>query len=210
MVSIDNLPPDFRTFLVRSGPMGVRTRNHEIVSALTEMDYTIIIVSTNVPAELQIEQYEREGINTSNLFFVDMVTAYAKGKKQKNTDQIKYIDRPGDLTKAGIIITNYINVHQGEKVAFIFDTINTMLLYSNQLSVSRFVHFVVNKLRLTDLKGFFLMVEKSLDTSLVTDFEMLMDMSVPRDEPVTTLINSEIKGKIGVPEENSYGEFDLN
>lgn len=210
MVSIDNLPPDFRTFLVRSGPMGVRNRNHEIVSALTEMDYTIVIVSTNVPAELQIEQFEREGIDTSSLFFIDMITAYAKGKKQKNTDQIKYIDRPGDLTKAGILITGCINEHQGEKVAFMFDTINTMLIYSNQLSVSRFVHFVVNKLRLADLRGFFLMVEKSIDSGLVADFEMLMDMSVPRDEPVTTLINSEIKEKVGISEENSYGEFDLN
>ncbi|ADN36109.1 conserved hypothetical protein [Methanolacinia petrolearia DSM 11571] len=209
MVSIDNLSPDLRTFFVRSGPMGVRNRNHEIVSALTEMDYTIVVVSTNVPSELQIAQYEKEGINTSNLFFIDMITAYAKGKKQKDTDQIHYIDRPGDLTKAGIIVTRHITERQGEKVAFLFDTINTMLIYSNQLSVSRFIHFVINKLRLTDLKGFFIMVEKSIDANLVADFEMLADMSIPRDEPIT-LINSEIKGKIGVPEENSYEEFDIN
>ncbi|WP_157198974.1 DUF7504 family protein [Methanolacinia paynteri] len=209
MVSIDNLSPDLRTFLVRSGPMGVRNRNHEIVSALTEMDYTIVVVSTNVPSELQIAQYEKEGINTSNLFFIDMITAYAKGKKQKDTDQIHYIDRPGDLTKAGILITRQITERQGEKVAFLFDTINTMLIYSNQLSVSRFIHFVINKLRLTDLKGFFIMVEKSIDTNLVADFEMLADMSIPRDEPIT-LINSEIKGQVGVSEENSYEEFDLN
>ena len=209
MVSIDNLSPDLRTFLVRSGPMGVRNRNHEIVSALTEMDYTIVVVSTNVPSELQIVQYEKEGINTSNLFFIDMITAYAKGKKQKDTDQIHYIDRPGDLTKAGILITRQITERQGEKVAFLFDTINTMLIYSNQLSVSRFIHFVINKLRLNDIKGFFIMVEKSIDTSLVADFEMLADMSIPRDEPIT-LINSEIKGQVGVSEENSYEEFDLN
>ena len=209
MVSIDNLSPDLRTFLVRSGPMGVRNRNHEIVSALTEMDYTIVVVSTNVPSELQIAQYEKEGINTSNLFFIDMITAYAKGKKQKDTDQIHYIDRPGDLTKDGILITRQITERQGEKVAFLFDTINTMLIYSNQLSVSRFIHFVINKLRLTDLKGFFIMVEKSIDTNLVADFEMLADISIPRDESIT-LINSEIKGQVGVSEENSYEEFDLN
>ena len=209
MVSIDNLSPDLKTFLVRSGPMGVRNRNHEIVSALTEMDYTIVVVSTNVPSELQIAQYEKEGINTSNLFFIDMITAYAKGKKQKDTDQIHYIDRPGDLTKAGILITRQIAERQGEKVAFLFDTINTMLIYSNQLSVSRFIHFVINKLRLTDLKGFFIMVEKSIDTNLVADFEMLADISIPRDESIT-LINSEIKGQVGVSEENSYEEFDLS
>lgn len=207
MVSIDNLPPDYKTFLVRSGPMGVRNRNHEIVSALTEMDYSIVIVSTNIPSEIQINQFEKEGINTANLFFIDMVTSYATGRRQKDTDQVRYIERPGDLTKAGILITNHISEHQGEKVAFLFDTINTMLIYSNQLSVSRFIHFVINKLRLADVKGFFVMVEKSVDESLVSDFEMLTDMSIPRDEAIT-LINSEIKGGINVPE-NSYEESDL-
>ena len=207
MVSIDNLPPEFKTFLVRSGPMGVRARNHEIVSALTEMEYTIVIVSTNVPATIQIEQFENDGIDTTNLYFIDMVTAYATGKKQKNTDQIHYIDRPGDLTKAGIVVGNYITERPGEKVVFLFDTINTMLIYSSQLSVSRFIHYIINKIRLSGIKGFFVMVEKSIDNNLVADFEMLADMSIPRDEPIT-LIKSEIKGRVGVQEENSYEEFD--
>lgn len=206
MVSIDNLPPNFKTFLVRSGPMGVRARNHEIVSALTKMEYTIVIVSTNVPSAIQLEQFENEGINTGNIFFIDMVTAYAAGKKQKNTDQVHYIDRPGDLTKAGIIVGNYISEKHGEKVAFLFDTINTMLIYSNQLSVSRFIHFIINKIRLAGIRGFFVMVEKSIDNNLVADFEMLADMSIPRDEPIT-LIKSEINGHAGVPEEDSYEEF---
>ena len=207
LVSIDNLSPDYSIFLVRSGAMDVKKRNMEIVSALTEMDYTIIIVTTNIPSEIQLRQYDKAGVNTANLFFIDMVTAYAIGKRMENKDQVHFIERPGDLTKAGIVISNLIKEREGEKLAFIFDTINTMLIYSNQSSVSRFIHFIISKLRIMDSKGFFIMVEKGLESDLVSDFEMLADISIPRDEPVT-LIKSEINGKIKVPED-SYEESDL-
>lgn len=187
--------------------MDVKKRNMEIVSALTEMGYTIVIVTTNIPSEIQLKQYEKAGVDTGNLFFIDMVTAYAIGKRMENKDQVQFIERPGDLTKAGIVITSLIKEIEGEKLAFIFDTINTMLIYSSQSSVSRFIHFIINKLRIMDSKGFFIMVEKSLETDLVSDFEMLADISIPRDEPVT-LIKPEISGKIKVPED-SYEESDL-
>jgi len=207
MVSIDNLSSEYNIFLVRSGATGVRKRNNEIISALTEMGYHIIIVTTNVPSEIQMKNYEKTGIDTSNLFFIDMVTPQAIGKRMEDTEQVNFIDRPGDLTKAGILITNIMKGIQDEKIAFVFDTINTMLIYSNKVSVSRFVHFIINKIRIQGIQGYFIMVDKSLDTDLVSEFEMLTDISIPRDEQIT-LIKSEITKKIELPED-SYEESDL-
>lgn len=199
LAGIDKLPPDYRIFLVRSGSMDVRKRNIEIVSELARMDYSIVIVSTNMPSEIQIEQDEKEGIKPKNLYFIDMITSYATGKRQEDTDRVHFVERPGDLTKAGIVITNIIKEHKGEKLAFIFDTINTMLIYSSQPSVSSFVHFIINKLRIEGVMGFFLIVEGSIESDLISDFEMLTDVSIPRDKPVA-LIGPGTKGEVKAPE----------
>lgn len=204
MVSIDNLSSEYNIFLVRSGAMGIRKRNSEIISAMTGMDYSVIIVTSNIPSEIQMRYYEKIGIDTSKLYFIDMVTSQARGKRMDDTEQVNFIDRPGDLTKAGILITNMIKEIKTYKIAFVFDTINTMLIYSNKTSVSRFVHFIMNKIRIQGIQGFFIMVENSLETDLVSDFEMLTDISIPRDEPIT-LIKSEIHEKL----EESYEESNL-
>lgn len=201
MVSIDNLSPGYDMFLVRSGSMDVRRRNLELVSNLTEAGYSVIVVTSNSPSNILIRQYEDAGIDMQDVTIIDMVTAYSIGKRQEDHDSIHFVDRPGDLTKAGILISECINKNQGEKFAFVFDTINTMLIYSSMISVTRFIHFVINKLRLRDGRGFFLIVEKGVDNELLTDFEMLVDVSVPRDEPIT-LVKSGIEESIGVPEED--------
>ncbi len=208
LVSIDNLSPDYRIFLVRSGAMDIKKRSLEIVSALKDMDYSIAIVSTNMPSKLIIESFEKAGVDISGVFFIDMVTSYATGKRQENTDQVLFVERPGDLTKAGILITNKIKESEGEKIAFIFDTINTMLIYSPQSSVTRFIHFIINKLRINDAMGFFMVVEKGIESDMVTDFEMLADISIPRDEPIT-LIKSELEREKRGTEEGLPEESDL-
>lgn len=207
MVSIDNLPAGYNIFLVRSGPMDVRRRNVEILSSLTEIGYKVVIVTSDIPSTIQIEEYDEAGIDTGMLYFIDMVTAYAMGKRQENTDQVFFTERPGDLTKAGIIITNIVKENEGEKLAFLFDTINTLLIYSNQLTITRFIHFVINKLRLNRVKGFFITVEKSLQPELLSDFEMMADVSIPRDEAITLLKSKIGEGISNVPDEESFGNL---
>jgi len=50
-----------------------------------------------------------------------------------------------------------------------------MLIYLSSSNISRFIHFVTNKLRLTDVTGIFLAVEKGLDPMLMTQITTFVD-----------------------------------
>jgi hypothetical protein len=55
------------------------------------------------------------------------------------------------------------------------DSISTMLIYLSSLNISKFIHFVTNKLRLMDISGVFLAVEKGLDPMFVSQLTTFVD-----------------------------------
>jgi hypothetical protein len=52
---------------------------------------------------------------------------------------------------------------------------STMLIYLSSPNISKFIHFVTNKLRLMDISGIFLAVEKGLDPMLMTQLTTFVD-----------------------------------
>ena len=51
-----------------------------------------------------------------------------------------------------------------------------MLLYSPSVTISKFIHFITNKIRLFDVAGVFLAVEKGLDPALLTQISTFADL----------------------------------
>ena len=56
-----------------------------------------------------------------------------------------------------------------------YDSVSTLLIYLSSANISKFIHFVTNKLRLMDVSGVFLAVEKGLDPILMTQLTTFVD-----------------------------------
>jgi hypothetical protein len=75
----------------------------------------------------------------------------------------------------GIAVTEVLKEHQADKVCILYDSISTMLIYLPSANISKFIHFVTNKLRLMDISGVFLAVEKGLDPMLMSQLTTFVD-----------------------------------
>ena len=80
-----------------------------------------------------------------------------------------------NLTDMGIAVTEVLKEHSGEKVCILYDSVSTMLIYLSSPNISKFIHFVTNKLRLLDISGVFLAVEKGLDPMLMSQLTTFVD-----------------------------------
>jgi hypothetical protein len=78
------------------------------------------------------------------------------------------VNNPTNLTDLGIAVTEVLKENSGEKICILYDSISTMLIYLSSLNISKFIHFVTNKLRLMDISGVFLAVEKGLDPMFIS------------------------------------------
>ena len=149
--------------------------NIDIVKTLVEKGYHIIIITTNQPFEVLKKNYERSGIDVSRLSFIDAITSYAIGTTPQGEQNVRFIGTPSNLTDLGIAFTGVLNEFSDKRPCILFDSVSTMLIYLPSANISKFVHYIANKLRLIDTPGIFLAVGKGLDPMMISNLSTFMD-----------------------------------
>jgi hypothetical protein len=57
-----------------------------------------------------------------------------------------------------------------------------MLIYISSQNITKFIHFVTNRLRLQDFSGIFLAVEKGLDPKILVQLTTFVDKVIDGDK----------------------------
>ena len=119
--------------------------------------------------------YSRADINTKKVFFIDTITNYALGKDETDTANTLYISNPGDLTEIGIALTKALNKYEEKDVCIVLDSISTMLIYVSSAKISKFLHYLINKIRLSDMHGVLFAAKNGLDPGFMIQLTTFVD-----------------------------------
>jgi len=165
-------------FLILAAPGNIRECNIGIIKDLSTQGYHSVVITTNFPYTILKKLYGESGIDLSGVYFVDAVTHHTIGSAENIPGIVRYVNNPANLTGMGIGVTEMLNEHKDEKICILFDSISTLLVYLPSTDISKFIHFVTNKLRLMDISGVFLAVEKGLDPMLMTQLTTFVDKVV--------------------------------
>ncbi len=149
--------------------------NIDIVKTMAKKGSHLIIITTNQPYSVLKKNYERAEIDFSRLYFIDTITSYAIGATPRGEQSVRFISTPSNLTDLGIAITNTLDEFSEKRPCVLFDSVSTMLLYLPSGTISKFIHYLSNKLRLIDTPGFFLAVGKGLDPMMISNLSTFMD-----------------------------------
>jgi KaiC/GvpD/RAD55 family RecA-like ATPase len=137
-----------------------------------------VVITTNFPYIVLKKLYEQSGVDLTRVSFIDAVTHHSFGSAQNVPGKVRYISNPANLTDMGIAVTEALREHHAGKVCILYDSISTMLIYLPSPNISKFIHFVTNRLRLMDISGVFLAVEKGIDPMLMTQLTTFVDKVV--------------------------------
>jgi hypothetical protein len=180
IVNLDDLTQK-KIFLVLAAPSNIRQRNIELISGISSYGFHTIVITTNFPYDILTKLYKEGGVDPSSVSFIDSVTRNSIGTAENIAGVVRYINSPGNLTDLGIAVTEVLKEHSGEKVCILYDSISTMLIYMSSANISKFIHFVANKLRLMNVSGIFLAVEKGLDPMLMAQLITFVDTVIDTD-----------------------------
>ncbi|MDH7491294.1 MAG: hypothetical protein QHG97_02675 [Methanolinea sp.] len=172
-----------KLFLVLSSAERLRQNNIRVIKTLIGRGYRVVVITTNQPSAILKKHYAAEGIDMGKVTFIDAITKYAIGRIPEGENDTKFVNSPSNLTDLGIAITEVLNPASGEKTCLLFDSISTMLIYLPSIHISKFIHFVTSKLRLLDVPGIFLAVEKGIDPLLLTQLTTYVDDVIDMDRP---------------------------
>jgi hypothetical protein len=164
-------------YLMLSPPEQIHAMNIAVVKKILRQGCIPLIITVNQPFKVLTKIYTKEGIDTSNFYVIDTVTQYSGGICEKNP-RVKYINNPSNLTDLGIAISEILKQMPLKKKCIMFDSVSMLLIHIPSATASKFFHFVVNKLKLSDVSGIFLCVEKGLDPVILSQMSSFVDKIV--------------------------------
>ncbi|HOT93888.1 MAG TPA: hypothetical protein PK089_01680 [Methanoregulaceae archaeon] len=165
-------------FLVLSPPDQLREQNLALTGELLAAGYRVCVITTNYPYRVLLRLYASAGLDLDRIDFIDAITPYALGAMPPPDSRCRFIQSPTDLTGIGIGVIELLAAHPGEQTCILIDSVSTMLIYLSPTSLSKFIHFVANRLRLLDHSGIFLAVERGLDPMLLTQLVTFVDATI--------------------------------
>ncbi len=183
-----DLSTDTQLYLLLSAPQDINSMNLQVLKNILARKCTPLIISLNQPSQVLIKSYTKEGIAPDQYYVIDAVTHYSGGTCRPDS-HIRYVNHPADLTGLGIAITDLLRQIPSPRKCIIFDSVSMLLIHIPTATASKFLHFVVNKLKISEVSGIFLCVENGLDPVIlsqmsafvdkIVDFEKMKNASLP-------------------------------
>ncbi|MDE4908905.1 hypothetical protein L0665_09830 [Methanogenium marinum] len=162
-------------YLVLSEPRSIRKKNIEIIKEITDKGFTTIVITTNDPYNVLRKDYVKGGINLEKVHFIDAITKYAIGKESEGAVNCTFVNNPSNLTDMGIAVTELLKTIDGDNVWVLLDSVNSMLIYISSANLTKFFHFITSKLKILEISGVFLAVEKGIEPSILAQLEGFVD-----------------------------------
>ncbi len=133
-----------------------------------------IYVSLNKPFAVLTKAFERAGLSTQSLFFVDAITNVPTAQEGSTAN---CLGSGIDLSNLCIGISKAVNRFTEEKF-LLLDSLSTLLIYNDSKAVAKFAHLLTEKMRRWGTSGSLLTVEMSAERDVVSQLAPFCDKVV--------------------------------
>jgi hypothetical protein len=184
---IKKIPPQ-RVVLFVTKAKNYQKANIEILKTIIMLNkFSGIYITTGRPYSVISENLKNAGIDVGKVFFIDCVTRMYLAPKgivlgkpgMEMTQECLYLASPANLTELGIALSQAVIGIKEPKNKFIFvDSLSMLLIYNDENTVIKFVHFLTTKVKLFGLIGIIMVMEKGTKGDLLATMHELCDVVV--------------------------------
>ncbi|MFH1331792.1 MAG: ATPase domain-containing protein [archaeon] len=135
-----------------------------------------VYVTLNKPFEVMKKEFEKTGINTKLIIFIDAVTKTSGGKIEK-TKNCLFIGNPENLSDISLAMDQAVRALPGDGRFLFFDSLSTLLMYNQVETVARFIHFLAGKMRVWKVRGIIVSLKKT-DKELIDQLSQFCDVVI--------------------------------
>jgi KaiC/GvpD/RAD55 family RecA-like ATPase len=177
------------TNVLVSGPphSGKRRLAMEVLAHGTDLNEGVIIVTTRDSADRILEDYQLlvADPETAEVGIVDCVSKH-QGRSAQDTDVVKYASSPEDMTGIGIKFSEFVEEFQVEReldgVRVLFDSLSTLVTYSEVQTVFRFMHVFTSRIETADALGVHVVESTAHDEETLNTLIQLYDGVIEVDD----------------------------
>lgn len=173
---MSSMEETFATELKKNRILLISTKSNEYRSKLVKMlnhsgeiYKKTCCVTVNDPCETIINNMDPA--SSRNIVFVDCVTQTIKRETPKLN--VIYVSSPRALTEISITVKKILE--RGNVNFVIFNTLSTLLIYEETLTVLKFVHNLVLSFREAGINAAFLILREDVSDEIMKDMCMFVD-----------------------------------
>jgi archaellum biogenesis ATPase FlaH len=150
----------------------------------THSNYFGILISSNRPIVDLLERFEQNGfdlksqVEAAKIIIVDLISKSVGATLQAKN--VLFVHSPADLSATQLAIEKAlesVEITPGDSWA-ISDSISTLLSYNSSGSVLQFLHFLVGRLRVLQMKGLILNQQGSVEERTLAAVRDFCDVSI--------------------------------
>lgn len=130
----------------------------------------VCYVTINKTYEALRELFEKRGVHLENIVFVDAITSTFK-KPSKN-EGVEFISSPHSLSELSVAINRFLIT--GFQY-LIFDSITNLMVYEPRDTVIKFLQFLNNKIRSSEIKAVFYALDIKEYEDVIEECGMFID-----------------------------------
>ncbi len=169
---------DEGVLIVLAMPSVYQKVNLEVLSFLVnERGHECVYLALNKPHNKIIRLLEKNKIDPKKFFFIDSIyeTVYGQAPEVENT---LFVSSPHGLTEMSISLNKAMKALSGKKKFIFLDSISTLLVYNEPISVTRFAHFLVGRTLAAGMKGVFMSLQRESERSTINQIAQFVDSVV--------------------------------
>jgi len=171
------LPEPFVVLFLAS-PIEYMAQNLELLREfVNNRSMAGIYITVNRPYASLVSLLKTEKIDTSRMFFIDLITK-TLGDRPARTDNCIFMGSATNLTDLSVAISQAVSASADEKKFIFLDSLSTMLLYNEAGTISKFSHFLTSRLREWNVDGVFISLDTQSDKELTASLSQFCDRVV--------------------------------
>jgi len=146
----------------------------KVTQELSNIAGNICYVSLNRPYNTLLDILADAGVDTSKFYFIDGITKTAELAEE--CENCTFVSSAGALTELSLALANLLDERKFDFL--LFDSLSTLLVYEEEVVVTKFVHSLMAKVRVSNCRGVFTCLKRDLDSVLIKDINMFADKVV--------------------------------
>ncbi len=141
----------------------------------------LLILSSVRPGTTILKKCDELGIDASCFSFIDCISR-SQGLQTTDTEKLRYVDMPSSLTDISIIFHS-LQKDLKSKYCLLIDSLAAMLIYNSPTILTKFLHMLLPKARMTEDSSIFLSPLGGLPQDMHLEILQLCDASLKLEFP---------------------------
>lgn len=151
-----------------------KSKRDKLISDMNTTKKPIAYITFNQTSKNILEHFKKNSIDETQISFIDGISrSIGISETIKNC---KYTDKPDELDKIFVEIKSIIDFKDPH--FFIIDNLSTLFLYTEEQTIFRFTHNIIEYLRSLDKQVFIFMLEKDFEKKSSKGIQLFVDQTI--------------------------------